>query len=115
MTTENVDEPAVPEEGQRALRGRDRKYLRGLAHSFKPLVQVGRAGLTDALLASLDEALAHHELIKVRFQEHKGEKRALTESMAEKTDADVAGIVGHVAILYRPARDPDRRRIKLPA
>jgi RNA-binding protein len=97
------------------LRGRDRKYLRGLAHSFKPLVQVGRAGLTEALLESLEEALAHHELIKVRFQEHKEEKRALTDSMAAHTDAEVAGIVGHVAILYRPAREPDRRRIELPA
>lgn len=115
MTTNDVDDTRARPDGESPLRGRDRKYLRGLAHSFKPLVQIGRAGLSDALLTSLDEALEHHELIKVRFQEHKEDKRALTASMAAETDAEVAGIVGHIAILYRPARDPDRRRIKLPA
>jgi len=97
------------------LAGRHRKYLRGLAHGLKPLVQVGRGGLTQALIDSLDEALEHHELVKVRFLEHKEARHELSEALAAKTDATVAGRIGHVATLYRPARDPERRRIVLPA
>lgn len=97
-----------------ALSGRQRRYLRSLAHSLKPLVEVGRAGATDALAVSLDEALEHHELVKVRFQDRKEEKRLIAEQLAERLDAAVAGRIGHVVIFFRPARDPERRRIRLP-
>ena len=97
------------------LAGKQRKVLRGLAHDHKPLVQVGKSGVTDAVLDSLDDALEHHELVKVRFLEHKDEKKALSAEMAKRLTADLAGMIGHVAIFYRPARDPDRRRIVLPS
>lgn len=96
------------------LRGAQRKYLRGLAHGLKPLIQVGRAGLAPGLVANVDEALQHHELIKVRFLEHKAEKRELSAALADQLDAALAGIIGHVAIFYRPASEPADRRIDLP-
>lgn len=96
------------------LAGRHKKFLRGQAHGLRPLVHIGRAGVTDAVVESLDEAIGHHELIKVRFLEHKDEKRDLARDLADRLEAELAGMVGHVAILYRPAREPDRRRIQLP-
>lgn len=96
------------------LAGRHKKYLRGLAHGQKPLVHVGRGGVSEALVASLEAAIDHHELVKVRFLDHKDEKKTIAAELAARVDASVAGMVGHVAILYRPARDPDRRRIRLP-
>ncbi len=96
------------------LGGTDRKYLRGLAHTLKPVVHVGRAGLTDTLVGSVDTALADHELIKVRFLEFKDSRRELAGELAERTGAEQVGLVGHVAIFYRPASDPEDRRVVLP-
>ncbi len=95
--------------------GSDRKYLRQLAHPLKPLVQIGSSGVTDALIAAVDTALRDHELIKIRFLDYKGEKKELAGQIAEKTGADIAGVIGHVAILYREAPDEEKRKVKLPS
>lgn len=92
------------------LAGFQRRHLRGLAHHLKPVVQVGQAGATPAVLDALDAALRDHELVKVRLREPE-DKRALARTLAEATDAQLAGLVGHTAILYR--RHPERPRIAL--
>jgi len=97
-----------------SLTGAQRKALRGLAHGLKPVIQIGRAGLTDGVLASLDEALADHELVKVRFLDHREHKRELCEEVEKRLDAAHAGTVGHIAIFYRPAARAEDRRIRLP-
>lgn len=96
------------------LDGAQRKYLRGLAHGLKPVVQIGRQGLTETLLRNLDEALEHHELIKVKFQDFKDQKRALADEIDERLGSERVGLIGHTAIFYRPASDPDERRIRVP-
>ncbi|MEL7061732.1 MAG: ribosome assembly RNA-binding protein YhbY [Acidobacteriota bacterium] len=96
------------------LGGKQRRHLRGLAHALKPVVHLGKQGLSDAVVASVDAALGDHELIKIRFVDWKDEKKSLLEELSVRLDCDVVGTVGHLAILYRPARDPDKRRIRLP-
>ena len=96
------------------LAGYQRKALRGMAHGLEPAVMVGQGGLHDALLASVEQALLAHELIKVRFVDHKDEKKALAATIAERCGAHLAGLVGHVAILYRPHPEAKKRRIRLP-
>lgn len=93
-----------------ALDSSQRKRLRGFAHALEPVVQVGKGGATAELIAQVDRALDAHELIKVRFVAAKPEKRALIAELCARTGAMEAGTVGHVAILYRPARDPGARR-----
>lgn len=95
------------------LTSAQRKQLRGLAHDLKPIAQVGRSGITDALVRNIDQAIEHHELVKVRFMEHRDSKSELTGLLAERLGAQLAGIVGHVAIFYRPASDEEARRISL--
>jgi RNA-binding protein len=95
--------------------GSDRKYLRQLAHPLKPLVQIGASGVTEALITAVDTALSDHELIKIRFLDYKGEKKELAGQIAEKMGADIAGVIGHVAILYREAEDEEKRKIGLPS
>jgi RNA-binding protein len=90
-----------------------RKKLRSLAHHLEPVVYIGKQGLTDAVIAAADRAFDAHELIKVRFQEHKEEKRALTDQLAARTRSEIAGVLGHVAILYREHADPGKRKIAL--
>lgn len=96
------------------LKGSDRKYLRGLAHALDPLVYVGKQGVTDALIGAVNEALDSHELIKVKFNDHKDEKKELSAEIEQRTESNVVGLIGNVAILYREQPDEEKRRIRLP-
>ena len=95
------------------LTGKQKKQLRGLAHDLDPVVQLGKEGLTDAVVAQVDRALDAHELIKVRLAGERDERAAQAAALAVATGAATAGTVGHVAILYRRHRDPDKRRIRV--
>lgn len=94
------------------LAGFQRKYLRGLAHSYKPLVQVGQSGITESVVKAVDSALIDHELIKVRLQRPEDKKSAAQE-IADKTGSELLGLVGHTLILYR--RNQDEPKIELPS
>ena len=98
------------------LKGSQRKYLRGLAHSLNPAAVVGQKGLTQGLIDEIEIALNASELIKIRFQDHKEKevKTALTEEICKATRSELAGMVGHVAILYRRHPNPEKRQITLP-
>ena len=98
------------------LQGYQKKFLRGAAHKLKPTVLVGHKGLTRSVISSTDEALSSHELIKARFIDfkEKAQKTAIAADLAKETDSHLAGIIGHVAILYRPHHDPEKRKIMLP-
>jgi len=96
------------------LQGFQRKYLRGLANTIKPNVYVGKNGLTDDVISAINAELDDHELIKVKFQDYKDYRKELTAEIAEKTQSAIAGIIGHVAILYRESNNPEKRCIKLP-
>jgi RNA-binding protein len=97
------------------LTGRQRRHLRGLANSLQPVVYIGRHGLTDAVVETLDQNLAAHELVKVKFVDLKDRKRELSAELAERTASHLAGLIGHNALLYRPHADEARRKIRLPA
>ena len=97
------------------LTGAQKKFLRGRAHGLKPVVRIGRNGLSEAVLANLEEVLESHELIKVRFTDFTDRKRQLTAEINERLGSQQVGAVGHVVILYRRASDPEKRRLRLPA
>ena len=96
------------------LTGAQRKHLRGQAHSLKPLVRIGKQGLTEGALQEIDAAIDIHELIKVHAPGTKEEKLDLVRRMEEGTGAAAVGRIGHVIILYRKQPDPEKRRIELP-
>jgi RNA-binding protein len=95
------------------LTTKQRQYLRGLAHPLSPIVRVGKAGVTDAVVAETRKSLDSHELIKVRIEVEEGtERKELASRLATATDAQLAGTIGKIAILYRErAEEPE---IKLP-
>lgn len=96
------------------LAGYQRRALRAAAHDLQPVVHIGKEGLADNVLKSVNEALAAHELIKVRFIDQKERRREIAAELTEAVDAALAGVVGHVAILYRPHSEKSKRRIQLP-
>lgn len=95
------------------LTSKQRKYLRGLAHPLEPVVRVGKAQISDSLVAETERSLESHELIKVRIEVDDGEaRRRLAGDLAARTGAALAGTIGKIAILYR-AREEDPE-IQLP-
>lgn len=89
------------------------RFLRGQAHDLKAMLQVGGKGITDALVAEVDLALEHHELIKVKVGAADREARdTMIDDLADRTGAALVQRIGHTAVLYRPSKD--RRQIVLP-
>jgi RNA-binding protein len=85
------------------LSERQRRHLRGLAHPLKPVIRLGNAGLTDAVVAETERALHDHELIKVKAPGGDREARdTLFATLAQRSGSAVVHRIGHVAVLYRP-------------
>ncbi|MCD9027575.1 ribosome assembly RNA-binding protein YhbY [Luteimonas sp. BDR2-5] len=96
-----------------ALTAAQIRFLRGQAHGIKAMLQVGGKGITDALVAEIDAALEHHELIKVKVgAADRDERDAMIATLVERTRAALVQRIGHVAVLYR--QSTDRRQIVLP-
>lgn len=95
------------------LNSKQRKLLEKAAHDLQPVVIIGGAGLTDGVIGMTAASLTAHELIKVKFNEYKDEKKELTEELCLKTDATLVRIIGNVAILFRPALKEEDRKFKL--
>ncbi|MEM7050999.1 MAG: ribosome assembly RNA-binding protein YhbY [Acidobacteriota bacterium] len=98
-----------------ALTGSQRRHLRGLAHSLDPVVHIGQHGLGEAVLQEVEKALDHHELIKVRMVGDKGEKKTFAGEIDRRLGCECVGMIGHVAIFYRPHPDEAKRKVRLRA
>jgi len=95
------------------LTSKQRQYLRGLAHPLEPVVRVGRAGVSSSVIEETKRSLKAHELIKVRIEnDDSSERKSIASELATACDAELAGTIGKLAILYR-ARDEDPE-IELP-
>jgi RNA-binding protein len=89
------------------------RFLRGQAHDLRAMLQVGGKGVTDALIAEIDQALEHHELIKVKIAaEDRDARDAMIGDIAGRVGAALVQRIGHTAVLYRPSKD--KRQIVLP-
>jgi RNA-binding protein len=99
-----------------ALTGKQRRHLRALGHSLRPVVQVGRTGASEEVVSACDQALADHELIKVKIGQGADDGRHdIADALAAGAGAEVAQVLGRTVLLYRPRAEGDERpRIKLP-
>lgn len=96
------------------LTGRQKQFLRGLAHSLHPVVMVGREGVSDAVKTKTRVELDHHELIKVKAGDGCLEStREVGEALAASTGATLVQTIGHVVVLYR--RHPVEPTLQLPS
>lgn len=85
------------------LTNAERKALKARAHPLHPVVIVGAAGLTPAVLQEIDRALGSHELIKVRLAGADREARERSaEDIAEALSCAVVQVIGHVLVIFRP-------------
>ncbi len=90
-----------------------KKYLRGLGHGLKPVVMIGDAGLTEAVLSEFNGCLEHHELIKVRVKVgDRSERDRIITKLCDSGHAELVQRIGNMALLYR--ENPEKKRIRLP-
>lgn len=95
------------------LTGKQKRYLRGLGHAIKPVMNVGKSGVTPALVAQTNACLLSHELIKVKVLESADtDAQETAQALAQATGAGVAQVLGKTVLLYRA--HPEDPVIQLP-
>jgi len=78
-----------------------KKKLKAQAHGLKPVIIVGQAGLTDAVLAETEIALNVHELIKVKIRAERAERNEISEKICRSTGASLIQSIGQIVVIYR--------------
>src|SRR5689334_2724259 len=86
--------------------GQELGKLKSAAQKLDAIVTLGKAGISEPFLKSLNEALDQHELVKVRLAEFKEQKKEMAAALSEKTQSQVIQRVGHVVVLYRKSSQP---------
>jgi RNA-binding protein len=100
------------EKSTMTLTNKQKQHLKGLAHPLKPVVLLGANGLTEGVLAEIDNALNHHELIKVKVAAEERETKALiVDAIVRETGALKVQVIGNILVLFRPSEE---RKIVLP-
>ncbi len=94
------------------LTNKQKQHLKSLAHSLKPVVMLGNNGLTEAIIAEIDQALTYHELIKVKIiSEDRQMLKLITDAITRETQACNVQVIGKILTIYRPS---EAHKIKLP-
>ena len=88
------------------LSTKQKQFLKGLAHHLSPVVMLGGNGLTEGVLAEIDNALNHHELIKVKIAGADREtKQLIIDAIVRETQSSNVQTIGHILVLYRPSEE----------
>jgi RNA-binding protein len=97
------------------MKGSERAELRAEAHHLDPTVHVGQHGITSALIASLEDALRTHELVKVKLGKNADVKsKDAAAEIAAATFAEVIQVIGRTATFYRHNPELKRKKGDLP-
>lgn len=78
------------------------RKFKAAAQLMDPMLKVGKAGLSEGFIKTVDAALAQHELVKIKFSDFKEQKKELAPLLAEKTASYLVMRVGNVMVLHRP-------------
>lgn len=97
------------------MTSKQRSYLKGLAMNLDSVFQIGKSSLTPEVTEAVDEALEARELIKLSVLKNcLDDGKAIAEVLAERTHSEVVQVIGRKIVLYRPAKNPGKRKIQLP-
>jgi RNA-binding protein len=109
----DMREDGTPKRKVGPVTGSGIRYLRGLGHHLDAVVQIGKDGITDGLVAALSAALLTHELVKVKVgTECPVDRKEAGPELATRTGATLAQILGRTLLLYK--RHPNKPKIELP-
>lgn len=95
------------------LTGKQKTYLKGLAHTMQPIIQIGKNGINEMLVKTIEDALEARELIKVSvLQNCMEEPKTLAMDIAEVLEAEVVQVIGKTIVFYKQSRK--KKQIILP-
>ncbi|MDI0358312.1 ribosome assembly RNA-binding protein YhbY [Staphylococcus aureus] len=95
------------------LTGKQKRYLRSLAHNIDPIFQIGKGGINENMIKQIDDTLENRELIKVHvLQNNFGDKKELAETLSEATRSELVQVIGSMIVIYRESKD--NKEIELP-
>ena len=90
------------------LNTRQKKHLRGRLHAMQPVVTVAGKGLSEAVMAEIETALDHHELVKIKLRADRETRAGWIEAIARRTGAEPVQVIGQTASFYRRNADKPR-------
>uniref|UniRef100_A0A486XLE6 FIG004454: RNA binding protein n=1 Tax=Rheinheimera sp. BAL341 TaxID=1708203 RepID=A0A486XLE6_9GAMM len=95
-----------------SLTNKQKQFLKAKAHELKPVILLGGNGLTEGVLAEIDNALNFHELIKIKVPtEDREQKLLIMDAIVRETKADKVQVIGKTLVLFRQGED---KKITLP-
>lgn len=96
------------------MTSKQRAYLKGLAMTMDPVLQIGKASLTEEVVEAVVEVLEARELIKISVLKNcTDDPKEIAMAIAEHTRSEVVQVIGKKIVLYKQADDPQKRKIKL--
>lgn len=95
-----------------SLTNKQKQFLKTKAHDLKPVILLGANGLTEGVVAEIDNALNFHELIKIKVPgEDREQKVLIMDAIVRETKAEKVQVIGKILVLFRPSDD---KKIQLP-
>ncbi|MBO5100396.1 MAG: YhbY family RNA-binding protein [Treponema sp.] len=94
------------------LTSKQRKILEKAAQPLSSLVQIGGAGVTEEQINQISRIISEHELVKIKFNDYKDEKKELSQDISEKTNSTLVRIIGNTAIFYKPSEEEKNRKFE---
>ena len=95
------------------LNTKQKKYLKALSHHIKPKINIGKDGLTDGVILSINEYIEKKELIKIKFSQNKENKRDISDLICDKVNCEQVSIIGNNLIIYKKSSNQKYCQINL--
>jgi RNA-binding protein len=96
------------------MTSKQRAALKGLAMTMDPILQIGKSTLTPEICAAAEEAIEARELIKISVLNNcTDDPKSMAQELADATGSEVVQVIGKKIVLYRQARKPENRKIKI--
>jgi RNA-binding protein len=93
------------------LTAKQKRNLRAQAHHLHPQILIGRNGVNPEQINQIKHALIDHELVKIKFNAHKNQKKTLSKEIIEQTDSVQINLIGNTLIIYRMNPESSKRKI----
>ena len=92
------------------ISSKNKQKLKGLSHSIKPTIIIGKEGILKGTINSIINILEHKELIKIKFNAHQDEKDSIAKKIEDSCKAIIIGQIGNIIILFKQNSDVDKRK-----
>ena len=88
------------------LTGKQKRYLRSLAHNIDPTFQIGKGGINENMISQIDETIEKRELIKIHvLQNNFDDKNELANELSQATKSELVQVIGSMIVLYKESQE----------